>query len=76
MGDNGDGGGSGSTALSQFGDLRDHRPGAVFVFRGACLGGGGTQKVDVNVTAPLQVSNIASERTGKQRGALTALLFG
>lgn len=55
MGDNGDngGGGGGSTGvvavLVIFVILI---LALVFVFRGRLFGGGGTQKIDVNVTAP------------------------
>ena len=51
MGDNGDGGGSaGVVAVLVIFVIIVLA--AVFVFRGRLFGGGGTQKIDVNVTAP------------------------
>ena len=53
MGDNGDGGGGGSTGVVAVLVIFVILIFAlVFVFRGRLFGGGGTQKIDVNITTP------------------------
>ncbi len=53
MGDNGDGGGGGSAGVvAVLAIFVIVILVALFAFRGRLFGGGGTQKIDVNVTAP------------------------
>jgi hypothetical protein len=52
MGDNGDGGGGSTGVVAVLVIFVILILAAVFVFRGRIFGGGGTQKIDVNVQAP------------------------
>jgi uncharacterized membrane protein len=52
MGDDGDGGGGSAGVVAVLVIFVIIVLAVVFVFRGKLFGGGGTQKIDVNVTTP------------------------
>ena len=56
-------------ALSQYGDLCDHRFGRSLAFRGRLFGGGGTQKITVKVRHQHREQLSATGTVYFQRGA-------